>query len=106
MHQTVEEAFDNGNIVIFQVNSIEKSLSRWKIVVINDNARNGSLKWGSPVKIGDLDGRELDFRSTQRLAARFLYPHFVISLLRYQNSALPGWESVCKQFRNTTLFPY
>jgi hypothetical protein len=94
MHEDIERAFDNGNITLFPVDPVSRPLLRWKIVLVNQDARNQPLKLDAAKTVGELDGRELTFRSEQRPASRFLYYHCVMSLLLCRSRDSHGWETV------------
>ncbi|KAI9788572.1 MAG: hypothetical protein M1816_006821 [Peltula sp. TS41687] len=76
MCKDMEEAFDNGNLVIVPVTPREQPLRRWKVVVTNTGSMNRALSLINFAKLGELDGREVEFRTEQRPAARFLYYRF------------------------------
>lgn len=59
-------------------NPTEQPIDKWKIKLINISARKSPLDFGILV---DLDNRILDFKTSFRPAATFLYFHFVRSLL-------------------------
>ncbi|KAI9813713.1 MAG: hypothetical protein M1826_002467 [Phylliscum demangeonii] len=95
MHSVVERAFDQGNIVIVPVDPTERPIRRWKSVLVNPEARNQLLLpegSGSPRTVGELDERELQFRTAHRPAARFMYFHFVIAMLRLRQYNRPQWR--------------
>ena len=89
MHISVERSFDNGNFVLLPVDASETPILRWRIQVTNTAAIN-SLVGGETLK--DLDGKEVVFNNNARPASRFLYYHFVMTLLRNKKHRQPGWE--------------
>ena len=95
LHEYIERAFDNGNLVLLPVDANERPLRRWKVQVTNDSAWNRKIF--SPMTLGDLNGRELAFKNDARPGARFLYYHFVMTLLRNKTNRQPGWEKYCVQ---------
>ena len=105
MHEDIERAFDNGNITLFPVDPVSRPLLRWKIVLVNQDARNQPLKLDAAKTVGELDGRELTFRSEQRPASRSLYYHFVMSLLLCRSRDSHGWETVWLQYGKTQAWP-
>jgi hypothetical protein len=88
MHEYIEQAFGNGNITIFPVDTGTRPVLRWKIPFMNQDARNQRLPLGTVKTIGELDGKEIIFRTDQRPASRFLYYHFVVSLLHANSRTL------------------
>jgi hypothetical protein len=105
MHMDIKKAFDNGNITLFPVNATARPVLRWKIILVNQDARNQLLEMKTVETVGDLDGREITFLTEQRPAFRFLYYHFVMSLLLCRTRANPGWETVWLQYGKTEPWP-
>jgi len=99
LHSMVETAFVAGSFVLVPVDASESPIRRWKIRLTNEAARN-EVFYGPPsslspdrpsvVKLHELDGTELEFRSAHRPAARFLYYHFDMTLLRSKYYRQPG----------------
>ncbi|KAI9813917.1 MAG: hypothetical protein M1826_002350 [Phylliscum demangeonii] len=95
MHNLVERAFDQGDIVIVPVDPTEQPIRRWKSILVNPEARNQFLLpkgSGSPRTVGELDERELQFRTAHRPAARFMYYQFVIAMFRLRQDNQPQWR--------------
>lgn len=58
--------------------------------------------------LSDLDGREIEFPTTHRPAARFLYYHFLMMLLHcrhYRHYRQPGWEEVWAKLKTCQPWP-
>ena len=89
MHQDVERSFGNGNFVLIPVDASESPILRWRIQMTNLAAIDTDL---GRVTLGDVDGKEVLFKNNNRPAARFLYYHFVMTLLRNKWYRQPGWE--------------
>ena len=89
MHFTVEQAFDNGCFVLLPVNPTEVPILRWKIQMTNSAAVNRDM---GKVTLRDIDGQEVIFKNDRRPASRFLYYHFVVTLLRNKRDRQPSWE--------------
>lgn len=94
MHQVVERAFDNGNFVLIPVDANESPILRWKVKVTNLSAVNTDMARGL---LKDYDGKEISFKNDNRPASRFLYYHFVVTLLRNKKDRQPGWEKFCTE---------
>ncbi|KAH0538715.1 hypothetical protein FGG08_004732 [Glutinoglossum americanum] len=105
LHSQIEKAFDNGNFVILPVDPAVTPIRRWKVAIVNDSSRNQGLVMKSADILGDLDGKELAFRTQQRPAARFLYYHFVISLLHCRQYNQPGWETTWTKLKTSQPWP-
>ncbi|KAI9815382.1 MAG: hypothetical protein M1832_005521 [Thelocarpon impressellum] len=106
MMKTIEAAFDAGSFVILPVDPMERPIRRWKTVVVDPAAMNTGFTTPSGNRtMRDLDGKELVFRSEHRPASRFLYYHFVMTLLRARQLERPGWEVFWNRFKQTTPFP-
>jgi hypothetical protein len=101
MHEDIEQAFDNGNITIFPIDGSARPVMHWKIILVNSDARNQRLKLDTVKTVGDLDGKEIIFRTDQRPASRFLYYHFVVSLLLCRSREYPGWEELWLKYGKT-----
>lgn len=89
IHNTVERAFDNGNFVLTPVDASETPILRWKIQITNLAATHTDM---GRVSLKDLNGKEVSFKNDNRPASRFLYYHFVVTLLRNKRDRQPGWE--------------
>ncbi|KAI9763108.1 MAG: hypothetical protein M1840_000920 [Geoglossum simile] len=105
LHTDIERAFDNGNFVILPVDLAETPIRRWRVAIVNDSCRNQGLYMKSVNKLGDLDGKELAFQTPQRPAARFLYYHFVVTVLRCRQYKQPGWEGVWAALKTNRPWP-
>ena len=57
------------------------------------------------IALGDLDGKEIKFLTNHRPASRFLYFHFVVTLLRCREYRRPGWEALWEQYRTGCPWP-
>lgn len=89
IHESVEKAFDNGNFVLLLVDASETPILRWKVQITNLAAANTDM---GRTSLKDLDGMEVSFKNDNRPASRFLYYHFVVTLLRNKRDRQPGWE--------------
>lgn len=105
MHTDVEQAFDNGNITLFPMDASTRPVLRWKILLVNQDARNQLLDMKTVETVGDLDGKEVVFLTDQRPASRFLYFHFVMSLLLCRARDNPGWEKLWLKYGKTEPWP-
>jgi hypothetical protein len=113
MHKTLEKLFDQGCFVLMPVDPREYPVRRWKVVVTDDDARDEDIigggvnrtKDGAPRKLGDLDGRELHFRTDRRPLSRFLYFHFLMSLMLLRDQKRRGHETVVDKLRTGKPWP-
>ncbi len=78
---------------------------RRKIILINQDACNQRLKLETVKTVGELDGKEIIFRTDQRPASRFLYYHFVLSLLLCRSRENRGWEALWLKYGKTEPWP-
>lgn len=92
VHEYVGEAFRKGHIVLLPVDASESPILRWKIQLTNSGA---TYKLISGETLSGLDGKEVLFKNDNRPAARFLYYHFAVTLLRNKRNRQPGWEKYC-----------
>ena len=89
MHRTVQRAFNNGNFVLVPVDASEIPILRWRIQMTNLAALNTDM---GKVTLKELDGKEVMFKNDNRPASRFLYYHFVVTLLRNKRDRRQGRE--------------
>ncbi|KAI9779816.1 MAG: hypothetical protein M1839_007129 [Geoglossum umbratile] len=84
MDRVLEKQFDRGDFVLVPIPTEHGEPSRWRFILTNETLRTHKLGIvTSYEKYGDLDGTELEFKNDSRPAHRFLYYHFVSTLLRY-----------------------
>ena len=81
MESKVEKHFDKGHFVLLPVDPTESPIKQWKVQVTNDSALDRLVgNYGEELR--DYQGRILVWQNEERPAARFLYYHFVVTLLR------------------------
>ena len=90
IHDSCERSFDKGNFVLLPVDPTEQPIKRWRIKITNTSALNTDM---GRTTLGQLDGTEVEFKTDARPAARFLFYHFVVTLLRNKRDRQDGWES-------------
>ena len=90
MHFTVEQAFDEGSFVLVPVDVSESPILRWRVQMTNLAAIDTEMGYRL---LRELDGKEVVFKNSNRPASRFLYYHFVVTLLRNKRNRQPGWEN-------------
>lgn len=89
IHKDAERALNNGNFVLVPAKPNESPLRTWTLKVSNTSAINSDF--GRKL-LRDYEGEHLVFKNDHRPAARFLYYHFVVTLLRNKRDRQPGWE--------------
>lgn len=92
IHHLVERALDNGCFVLMPADISEIPISSWKIVVTDTSA--GEMDFGRG-RLKDFDGKILEFKNDNRPATKFLYFHFLITLLQNKRDRVAGWEKNC-----------
>ncbi|KAI9775410.1 MAG: hypothetical protein M1816_005938 [Peltula sp. TS41687] len=105
LYYMIEQAFDNANLVFVPVDPNARPILRWKAALINEDARQQQLGIPEYPTLGHLDGKELEFRTNHRPAARFLYYHFIVSLLRCRQYDRTGWQDAWTRYRTRTPWP-
>ena len=111
LHTSIEENFDRHLLVIVPDAPIpaDGPILRWRLRVLDQTVLDQTVprKLGakdpgpSPITYRDLDGKLLEFRSATRPAARYLYFHYVVALLRARR------HNRCGQLqRQTTKFAW
>lgn len=91
LHKDLEAVLDNAQIAIVPKDTDNTSAD--ELVVVLDPAilkRKGS--YGSP-PWGDLAGRPLLFRRSQRPRLRYLYFKFLMNLMRRRRYECQGWKN-------------
>ncbi|KAI9779944.1 MAG: hypothetical protein M1839_007100 [Geoglossum umbratile] len=84
MDNNLEKKFDKGDFILVPITVEHGKPSRWRFILMNEKLRtHGFASMAGGRKYGDLDGMELEFKNNNRPAHRFLYYHFVLTLLRY-----------------------
>ena len=91
MHEYVERAFDKGQFVLIPLDASEDPILRWKIKVTDTSALNTKV---FDRRLRDFNDKEVIFLNENRPASRFLYYHFVVTLLRNKTNRKPGWAKV------------
>ena len=88
----LERQFDKGYFVLVPVEPADPNTEPfgWRFILMNEKLRNYPVG-DSSTKYDDLDGRELEWKNDNRPARRYLYYHFVTTLLRYVRYEKPGW---------------
>lgn len=92
IHQQAEHALNNENFVLVPAKLNESPLRTWTLKLFNTAAINHDF---SRKSLRDYDNEHLVFKNDNRPAARFLYYHFVVTLLRNKRDRQPGWKKFC-----------
>lgn len=92
MSRTLKPQFDKGDFVLVPVESANPSteLCEWRFVLMNEKLRKYTVG-ETDTKYDDLDGQALEWKNGNRPSRRFLYYHFVSTVLRYVRYEKPGW---------------
>ena len=104
LHEFAGRAFEDGHFVLVPADKGEWPVRRWMIRSIEMEGRIFPR-----VSLAGLDGQEVLFKNDNRPASRFLYYHFVISLLRSKRDRRPGWQMSSVErpsFASSTPGPY
>ena len=88
--KAIEKRFDKHSLVIVPIKTKAGVPSRWKVRVLTDSQSDKVIPEIN-LSMNELDNRELDFRTKYRPAARYLYYHFVISVLFAKQGQEKGW---------------
>lgn len=93
----VARYFDNHEIAFVPETPIASAqpIKDWRVRVMDGNIRDRHVSGKASPKWKEIDGRQLSFLSPARPAARYVYFHFVIALLRSRrhnrNRRPDGW---------------
>lgn len=95
LHAEVEECFDKHQIVFVPSTPVPQKgpIKEWRVRVIDQGILQATPRKPGP-SWQELDGKLLQFRSSVRPAARYLYFHYVIALLRAQRHRHRGYREV------------
>ncbi|MCJ1258541.1 hypothetical protein MMC24_006374 [Lignoscripta atroalba] len=102
IHRTVERSFNDGNFVLLPINANDLPIQRWRICLTNSSAMSRDI---GRTSLAVRNGSEVEFRTSFRPAARFLYYHFVVTLLRNKKYCQPGWEKIWMDLRTGHPWP-
>lgn len=100
----IEQWFGTYHLVIVPADLTETRLRRWRIELIDKGISKASCDQRGYTG-ADLHERELTFRNENRPAARFLYFHFLMALVRIKDLERPKWRSVWARYHNYRPFP-
>ncbi|KAF4776539.1 hypothetical protein HER10_EVM0006875 [Colletotrichum scovillei] len=91
--------FNHYKLVIVPVDPEEKPLKRWKIDILDKDIEDIDLHavrftpgGKTPRFAKSLQDRELVFLNDKRPAARFLYFHFIMALIRLKDTKSESWK--------------
>ncbi|KAI4109446.1 MAG: hypothetical protein L6R37_000603 [Teloschistes peruensis] len=96
LHSSIEQAFDNGDIVIVPV-SLQTTPMEWKCVVLNPALMESEV-YQDPsteviTKFKDLDNRHLKFRHANRPARRYLYFRYALAWMNADREKYEGFKA-------------
>lgn len=93
LHRTVEEAFDKGQIIIVPCDYSNDG-QRWRLKVVDGYLLEDPMRgpWET------LHNKELDFGGAMaRPGRRYLYVHYITTLLRMYRMKKPGWQLMVEE---------
>ncbi|KAK5655897.1 hypothetical protein OQA88_5436 [Cercophora sp. LCS_1] len=101
----IKKWFDAYHIVIVPVDRKESPVVRWQVEVISSDIQNSRYLDMGPYYGKDLHQKELTFRNEKRPVPRFMYFHFLMSLIRIKDVKRKGWEEVWAKYYREKPFP-
>ncbi|KAK4067392.1 uncharacterized protein Triagg1_7572 [Trichoderma aggressivum f. europaeum] len=103
LHDKLEGWFDKYLMVIVPVDAKEVPITRWRSDIIDKS----TLKeiFHAPLKGADIHRKELTFLNEKRPVSRFLYFHFIMSLIRVRHEKCYGWEITWAEYYDQRPFP-
>ncbi|MCJ1368314.1 hypothetical protein MMC16_007456 [Acarospora aff. strigata] len=109
MTKQLEKAFDRGTFIIVPIETAIDKPQRYKLVLMDERRRNEHVislggSEGTAVKWRDLDNAELQFLNDKRPARRYLYYHYITTILRYVHFEKHGWAEKRLTVPNGTLW--
>ncbi|KAL8826139.1 MAG: hypothetical protein Q9191_003986 [Dirinaria sp. TL-2023a] len=109
MESKLERQFELGHFVLLPVDLTERPIKRWKVQITNDDALKNQVG-NAREQLRDYQGRVLVWKNEERPAARFLYYHFVVTLLRINHYKSQGSAEYSLRLSNekpfATMGPY
>ncbi|KAG6018358.1 hypothetical protein E4U43_002516 [Claviceps pusilla] len=103
LSEKLEIWFDQYHIVVVPVDTNENPITRWRTDVISDSILHAHCY--PDITARDIDGKELTFLNANRPAARFLYFHFIMALLRIRDLQREGWQTTWARYYTQRPFP-
>lgn len=105
MKSNVEKAFRNGHLILLPLNH-DLPIRRWKVMLTSKSAMDTNyLRRDGEGFLRDLDGKEVAFRTEHRPASRFLYFHYVVTLLRCKGERRHGWKELWDRLSTMNPWP-
>ncbi|CAH0027502.1 unnamed protein product [Clonostachys rhizophaga] len=98
----VKKWFDRHELVVVPWDATENPITRWRTDVF-PSIHNEPLDTKATFR--DLDGKELIFRDQNRPSSRFLYFHFIMSLIRIKDLNKEGWRDIWARYYEQPPFP-
>lgn len=93
LDRAVEEVYDKGQIIIVPYDDSNDG-QRWRLKVVDEFLLTNPMR--GPWR--DLHNKELDFReATARPGRRYLYAHYITTLLRMYRMKKPGWQIMVEE---------
>ncbi|KAL0782859.1 hypothetical protein CaCOL14_000765 [Colletotrichum acutatum] len=100
LSKQIQRRFAHYKLVIVPVDPEERSITRWKIDILDKKIEKVCLEDVTFTPGGDrrpfsargLQDRELVFLNDKRPAARFLYFHFIMALTRLKDTKAESWK--------------
>lgn len=93
LDRAVEQVFDKGQIIIVPYDDSNDG-QRWRLQVVDRSILENPMRgpWGT------LHNKELDFGgATARPGRRYLYVHYITTLLRMYRMKKPGWQLMVEE---------
>ncbi|KAG5981937.1 hypothetical protein E4U54_006444, partial [Claviceps lovelessii] len=103
LSEKLEIWFDQYHIVVVPVDTNENPITRWRTDVISDSILHAHCY--PDIIARDIDGKELTFLNGNRPAARFLYFHFIMALVRIRDLQRAGWQNTWARYYTQRPFP-
>lgn len=98
---SAEMRFDKGQFVLIPADENESPITRWKIWVLDHSALNGIM---GRKKLRDYHDKEIFFNNDNRPAARFIFAHYAISIMRMTKSRMHNYEDRLRELANLKPF--
>ncbi|KAK0631128.1 hypothetical protein B0T17DRAFT_530220 [Bombardia bombarda] len=103
LHQKIEGWFDKHQLVIVPVDANTLPITKWQTDIISPSILHTQYDRENCGR--HLHERELEFKNEKRPVSRFMYFHFIMTLIRIKDLKQDGWEKTWAKYHYQRPFP-
>ncbi|KAL7934073.1 hypothetical protein V8C35DRAFT_280386 [Trichoderma chlorosporum] len=105
----IHSLFEAYALIIVPVDRSETPIRRWRTEFVLNACENASFgidyETGKHIYGRDIEGSELSFLGNRRPAPRFLYFHFIMTLIRSKDRGRQNWQQMWARYYEQRPFP-